>query len=158
MLRTDDETIRTLLERTRTIAMIGASDNPGRPSHGVMAFLQGRGYRVVPVNPTLSGKTILDEKVYPGLADIAASFEMVDIFSRADKAGEAVDAAISAMSEKGIRAVWMQLGVIDNAAAARARAAGLEVVMDRCPAIEIRRLYGQRSPLQAGHQPDKISS
>jgi predicted CoA-binding protein len=142
-----DDAIRTVLKQTRTIAMIGASNSAGRPSHGVMAFLQSRGYRVLPVNPMVSGHTILGERVYGSLADVPAPFELVDIFRRADKAGEAVDEAISCRADAGIQAVWLQLGVIDDAAAERARAAGLTVVMDRCPAIEIKRLFGAASPL-----------
>ena len=148
MAPADDAAIRTVLEQTRTIAMIGARNNPGRPSHGGMAFLQSRGYRVLPVNPMVGGgHAILGERIHGSVADVPAPFELVDIFRRADKAGEAVDEAISRRADAGIRAIWMQLGVIDEAAAGRARASGLTVIMDRCPAIEIQRLYGGAPPL-----------
>ena len=131
-----DDAIRALLERTRTIAMIGASDRPDRPSNRVMAMLQRHGYRVLPVNPQITGEHLHGEFVWRDLAQIGVAIDLVDIFRRPDAAGEAVDQAIAA----GAKAVWMQLGVVNHAAAARAEAAGLEVVMDRCPAIEIPRL------------------
>ncbi|RYE04508.1 MAG: CoA-binding protein [Sphingomonadales bacterium] len=133
---TRDEDIKALLEETRTIALIGASDRPDRPSYGVMAYLQGRGYRVIPVNPQITGEHIHGEFVFRELSQIGEPIDMVDIFRRPQAAGEAVDEAIAA----GAKAVWMQLGVINAEAAARAEAAGLKVVMDRCPAIEIPRL------------------
>ncbi|WP_137862598.1 MULTISPECIES: CoA-binding protein [unclassified Sphingomonas] len=133
---TRDEDIKALLEGVRTIAMIGASDRPDRPSYGVMAFLQRQGYRVIPVNPQITGEHVHGEFVFRELSQIGEPIDMVDIFRRPMAAGEAVDEAIAA----GARAVWMQLGVINAEAAARAEAAGLAVVMDRCPAIEIPRL------------------
>ncbi|MCX8476937.1 MAG: CoA-binding protein [Sphingomonas sp.] len=133
---TRDEDIRQLLEETRTIAMVGASDRPDRPSYGVMAYLQSRGYRVIPVNPQITGEHIHGEFVFRELAQIGDPIDMVDIFRRPIAAGEAVDEAIAA----GAKSVWLQLGVINEEAAARAEAAGLKVVMDRCPAIEIPRL------------------
>lgn len=133
---TRDEDIRALLAETRTIAMIGASDRPDRPSYGVMAFLQRQGYRVIPVNPQITGEHIHGEFVFRELAQIGDPIDLVDIFRRPQAAGEAVDEAIAA----GAKAVWMQLGVVNEEAAARAEAAGLKVVMDRCPAIEIPRL------------------
>jgi predicted CoA-binding protein len=133
---TRDEEIKALLEETRTIAMIGASDRPSRPSNGVMAMLQSHGYRVLPVNPQITGEHVHGEFVWRDLTQIGEAIDLVDIFRRPEAAGEAVDQAIAA----GARAVWMQLGVINEAAAARAEAAGLKVVMDRCPAIEIPRL------------------
>jgi uncharacterized protein len=131
-----DEDIRTLLSETRTIAMIGASDRPDRASHGVMAFLQKQGYRVIPINPTITGEHIHGEFVFRDLSQIGEPIDMVDIFRNSEAAGEAVDQAIAA----GAKAVWMQLGVVNEEAAARAEAAGLKVVMDRCPKIEIPRL------------------
>jgi predicted CoA-binding protein len=128
--------IATLLEETRTIALVGISDRPGRASYSVMAFLQDHGYRVIPVNPQIAGEHVHGEFVFGRLSDIGVPIDMVDIFRRSDAAGEAVDEAIAA----GAKSVWMQIGVIDDAAAARAEAAGLKVVMDRCPAIEIPRL------------------
>jgi predicted CoA-binding protein len=133
---TRDEDIRQLLEETRTIAMVGASDRPDRPSYGVMAFLQSRGYRVIPVNPQITGEHVHGEFVFRELAQIGDPIDMVDIFRRPIAAGEAVDEAIAA----GARSVWLQIGVINEEAAVRAEAAGLKVVMDRCPAIEIPRL------------------
>jgi predicted CoA-binding protein len=133
---TRDEDIRTLLEETRTIAMVGASDRPNRPSNGVMLLLQRHGYRVIPVNPQITGEHIHGEFVFRDLDQIGVPIDMVDIFRKSEHAGEVVDAAIAA----GAKSIWMQLDVVDEAAAARAEAAGLKVVMNRCPAIEIRRL------------------
>lgn len=133
---TRDEDIKALLEGVRTIAMIGASDRPDRPSYRVMAFLQRQGYRVIPVNPQITGEHVHGEFVFRDLAQIGEPIDLVDIFRRPLAAGEAVDEAIAA----GAKAVWLQLGVINEEAAARAEAAGLKVVMDRCPAIEIPRL------------------
>jgi uncharacterized protein len=131
-----DEGIAKLLTWVGTIAMVGASNNPARASHGVMRFLQAHGYRVIPVNPGLAGQTLLGQTVAGSLADIAEPIDMVDIFRNSEAAGAVVDEAIVAKAS----AVWMQLGVIDHAAATRAEAAGLQVVMDRCPKIEIARL------------------
>ncbi len=133
---TSDEDIRALLANARTIAMVGASDRPDRPSYGVMKALRDHGYRVIPVNPQITGEHIHSEFVYRELSQIGLPIDIVDIFRRPQAAGEAVDEAIAA----GAKAVWMQLGVINEEAAARAEAAGLTVVMDRCPAIEIPRL------------------
>lgn len=133
---TADQDIRELLASARTIAMIGASDRPDRPSYGVMAMLQRHGYRVIPVNPQITGEHIHGEYVFHDLGQIGVPIDIVDIFRRPQAAGEAVDEAIAA----GAKAVWMQLGVVNEDAAARAEAAGLKVVMDRCPAIEIPRL------------------
>jgi predicted CoA-binding protein len=131
-----DEDIFALLAETRTIAMIGASDRPDRPSYGVMAYLQSRGYRVLPVNPQITGEHVHGEYVWRALDQIGVPIDMVDIFRRPLAAGEAVDEAIVA----GAKSVWLQLGVINEDAAARAEAAGLKVVMNRCPKIEIPRL------------------
>lgn len=133
---TRDEDIRALLEGTRTIAMIGASDRPDRPSYGVMAYLQDRGYRVIPINPQITGEHLHGEFVFRELSQIGEPIDMVDIFRRSEAAGDAVDQAIAA----GAKSVWMQVGVMNEEAAARAEAAGLKVVMDRCPKIEIPRL------------------
>ena len=133
---TRDEDIRQLLEETRTIAMVGASDRPDRPSYGVMAYLQSRGYRVIPVNPQITGEHVHGEYVFRELAQIGEPIDMVDIFRRPIAAGEAVDEAIAV----GAKSVWLQIGVINEEAAARAEAAGLKVVMDRCPRIDIPRL------------------
>lgn len=133
---TDDKDIAELLANTRTIAMIGASDRPDRPSYGVMKYLQDQGYRVIPVNPQITGEHVHGEYVWRELSQIGEPIDLVDIFRRPQAAGEAVDEAIAA----GAKAVWMQIGVVNEEAAARAEAAGLKVVMDRCPKIEIPRL------------------
>ena len=133
---TADADIRDLLANARTIALVGASDRPDRPSYRVMASLQAHGYRVIPVNPQITGEHIHGEFVFRDLHQLGDAIDIVDIFRRSDAAGEVVDQAIAI----GAKAVWMQLDVIDEAAAARAEAAGLKVVMDRCPAIDIPRL------------------
>ncbi len=133
---TRDEDIYELLANARTMAMIGASDRPDRPSYGVMKFLQDHGYRVIPVNPQITGEHVHGEYVWRELSQIGEPIDIVDIFRNAAAAGEAVDEAIA----HGVKAVWMQLGVVNEEAAARAEAAGLKVVMDRCPKIEVRRL------------------
>lgn len=132
----EDADIAQLLSDIRTVGMVGASGDPMRPSHGVMRFLQERGYRVYPVNPLIAGQSVHGEQVLSSLDEIGVPVDLVDIFRRSDAAGEAVDAAIAI----GAKAVWMQIGVIDEDAAARAEAAGLKVVMNRCPKIEIQRL------------------
>lgn len=134
-LETDPE-IRALLEGARTIAVVGASDRPDRPSHGVMAALQTHGWRVLPVNPQITGEQVHGEYVWRDLAQIDLAIDIVDIFRRSDQAGEAVDQAIAAKA----KAVWLQLGVRDDSAAARAEAAGLAVVQDRCIKVEAARL------------------
>ena len=133
---TADADIESLLENARTIAMIGASDRPDRPSYGVMAKLQAHGYRVIPVNTQITGEHVHGEFVFRDLSQLGDPIDIVDIFRNSAAAGEAVDQAIAA----GAKAVWMQLGVVNEEAAARAEAAGLQVVMDRCPAIDIPRL------------------
>jgi predicted CoA-binding protein len=129
-----DPDIRYALEQTRTWAVVGCSPDPGRDSHRIAALLQRRGFRVIPVNP--AAEEILGERCFPDLASIGERVDVVDVFRRSSEAGAHVDEAI----EIGAEVVWLQLGVIDEAAAARARAAGLRVVMDRCPAIELPRL------------------
>jgi uncharacterized protein len=139
-----DETARRILTENRTFAVVGCSPDPSRDSNRVARRLREWGYRVIPVNPTC-GDEVIGERCYRTLADIPADepVDVVDIFRRADKAGVHVDEAIAI----GAKAVWMQLGVIDDAAAARAEAAGLDVVMDRCPMIEYPRLgVGDGSP------------
>jgi predicted CoA-binding protein len=132
----DPEEIAELLGNVRTIALVGASDRPDRASNGVMKFLQDHGYRVIPVNPTITGEHIYGEYVWRDLAQIGEPIDMVDIFRRSSEVGPIVDQAI----DIGAKAVWMQLGVVEEVAAAKAEAAGLKVVMDNCPKIEIMRL------------------
>ena len=133
---TRDEDIAELLTNARTIAVVGASDRPSRPSYGVMKFLQDHGYRVLPVNPQIAGEHVLGEFVWSELAQIGIPIDIVDIFRRPAAAGDAVDQAIFA----GAKAVWMQIGVINEEAAERADSAGLKVVMDRCTKLEVLRL------------------
>jgi predicted CoA-binding protein len=139
MPMTQDDALRDILTSVRRIAVVGWSPKPDRPSHGVAAFLQRRGYQVVAVNPGQAGQAALGGVVRASLAEVVrmdGPVDMVDIFRRSEAAGDVVDQAIAA----GAKGVWMQLGVIDAAAAARAEAAGLWAVMNRCPAIEIPRL------------------
>jgi predicted CoA-binding protein len=131
----DDATIRHVLTTTKRIALVGASANPDRPSHEVLGFLVARGYAVTPVNPGLAGQKLYDRTVVAGL-DQATPLEMVDLFRASDQ----VLAPVREAMRLGARVIWMQLGVINQEAAALARAAGLIVVMDRCPVIEIARL------------------
>jgi predicted CoA-binding protein len=136
MAMLNDEEIAALLTNARTIAVVGASDRPDRPSYGVMKALQSHGYRVLPVNPQITGEHVHGEFVWRELAEIGESIDIVDVFRRPEAAGEAVDQAIFA----GAKAVWLQLGVINEEAAKRAEDAGLKVVMDRCIKIEVMRL------------------
>jgi predicted CoA-binding protein len=134
-----DDYLRGILKSVRVIAMVGASEHWNRPSFFAMKYLQDKGYRVIPVNPQAKGEEILGEKVYNDLAEIPEKIDMVDIFRRADAVAPIVDQAIA----KGATVVWMQLGVRHDAAAAKAEAAGLTVVMNRCPKIEYSRLHGE---------------
>jgi predicted CoA-binding protein len=134
-----DDYIAAILAQTKTIALVGASPSPHRDSHDVMRSLQRAGYRVIPVNPN-GGESILGEKVYDSLADVPGPFELVDVFRKSDDAARVFDEAIALGATKGIRAVWMQLGIREDAAARRAEAAGLKVVMDRCTKVEHARL------------------
>jgi predicted CoA-binding protein len=136
MITDMDHAVRDLLTNTRTWAVVGCSPDPRRDSHRIAALLQQRGFRIIPVNP--AEEEILGERCYPSVTAIPRDLgvEVVDVFRRSDAAGRHVDEAISS----GAVGVWLQLGVIDQAAADRARAAGLKVVMDRCPAIELARM------------------
>lgn len=140
-----DDHLLDILEGTRTVAMVGASPHWNRPSHFVLKYLLDRGFAVHPVNPRASGSTILDRPVYARLDDVPAPFEMVDVFRGSEAAAAVVDDAIRLKDDKGIRVVWMQLTVRNDAAAERAEAAGLTVIMDRCPKIEWSRLHGELS-------------
>ena len=132
----EDAYIRTILRRTKTIAMVGASTNRQRPSYFAMKYLQAKGYRVIPVNPAAAGQDLLGETVRASLKDIDVPVDMVDVFRASEHVGPIADEAIAI----GAKTLWMQLGVRNDAAAARAEAAGLKVVMNRCPAIEMPRL------------------
>jgi predicted CoA-binding protein len=134
--RASDAEIRKILTEAKTIALVGASPRSDRDSHEVMEFLQSRGYRVIPVNPVCAGEMILGERVRASLSEIAERIDLVDVFRNSEAAGPVIDEAIAARA----KAVWTQLGVVNEPAAERARAAGLAVVMDRCPKIEIPRL------------------
>ncbi len=136
-----DEFLKKTLGRVRTIAMVGLSANWNRPSFFVMKYLQAKGFRCVPVNPTEAGGTVLGETVRASLKDIPESIDMVDIFRNSKAAGPITDEAITL----GAKVVWMQIGVRNDEAAARAEKAGLTVVMNRCPKIEYSRLYGELS-------------
>ena len=137
-MQNSDDTLRGVLTATKVIALVGWSPNPDRPSHRVAAYLVTKGYRVIPVNPGQAGKQALGETVRASLSEISDHVDMVDIFRRSEEVGPVVDEALSALP--GLKTIWMQLGVEDAVAAAKARAAGVTVVMNRCPAIEIPRL------------------
>lgn len=138
-----DDDIRDILRSTKTIAMVGASPKWVRPSSFVMKYLQGKGYRVIPVNPGHAGKEIMGETVYASLGDIPVPFDMVDIFRSSDAAGGVVDDVLALPADKRGQVIWMQLTVRNDQAAAKAEAEGLSVVMDRCPKIEYGRLFGE---------------
>ena len=132
--------IADILKRTRTIAVVGLSHKPERASNGVARYLHGRGYRVIGVNPGLVGQEMFGEVVVPDLASLPPEVDMVDIFRRSEAVAPVVDAALEHLPN--LRTVWMQLGVVNETAAEKARAAGVDVVMDRCPAIEYPHLFG----------------
>jgi predicted CoA-binding protein len=133
-----DELIAEILASVETIAMVGASANETRPSHGVLQFLLSRGYRMIAINPGLAGNELLGAPVYARLADVPVTIDMVDIFRNSAAAGAIVDEALAL--EPHPKAIWMQLGVRNDAAAAKAEAKGVTVIMDRCPKIEYGRL------------------
>jgi predicted CoA-binding protein len=132
-----DSLLRHVLNTVRTIAVVGASDKGERASHGVMAFLQNKGYPCIPVNPRLAGQRLLGETVHATLGDIAESVDMVDIFRNSSAAGPTADEAVAI----GAKVIWMQLGVINEEAAERASRTGITIIMNRCPAIEWSRLF-----------------
>ena len=140
-LHYEDDYIRGLLRRTRVIAMPGASMDWNRPSYFVMKYLQRKGYRVIPVNPRAAGEELMGETVVAALSEIDAPVDMVDVFRNSEAAGPITDEAIAI----GAKTVWMQIGVRNDEAASRATAAGLDVVMNRCPKIEFSRLCGELS-------------
>ena len=135
-----DADIRAVLARVKTFAVVGASANSERPSNGVMSFLIREGYGVVPVNPGVAGKTIHGQEVYARLADVPPPVDVIDVFRAPSEVLQVVRDAIAVKDKLGATVIWMQLGVINEAAAAEARAAGFTVVMDRCPKIELSRL------------------
>ncbi|MGC8119525.1 CoA-binding protein [Marinobacter sp. VGCF2001] len=138
------EQIRDILESVKTIALVGASEKTNRPSHEVMAYLQDQGYRVIPVNPRLAGQQVLGETVYADLASLPGPVDMAELFLAPERTDAVIDQAIA----RNIPMLWLQIGVINGPGAERAEAAGLQVVMDRCPKQEIPRL-GLRTPAQA---------
>ncbi len=140
-----DGHLRGILHSVRTIAMVGISPYWNRPSYFAMKYLQAKGFRVIPVNPRAAGDELLGETCYASLAEVPGKIDLVDIFRGAEAAGGIVDEAIALKEEKGIRIAWMQLGIRNDAAAARGEAAGLTVVMNRCPKIEYGRLHAELS-------------
>lgn len=134
-----DAFLRGVLDRVKSIAMVGASADPVKASYFVLKYLRDAGYRVIPINPKMAGQSILGQTVHGSLADLPEPPDMVDIFRNSTAAGGVTDEAIAA----GAKVVWMQLGVVNDEAAARAEAAGLTVVMNRCPKMELQRLYGE---------------
>lgn len=142
-LNYSDAHLRNVLRGVKTVAMVGAKDDPNTAPYFVMKYLQKKKYRVIPANPKLAGKTLLGEAAYPDLAAIPERFEMVDIFRNSAAAGGVVDEAIRLKDEKGVTTIWMQLTIRNDDAAAKAEAAGLTVIMNRCPKIEYARLHGE---------------
>lgn len=141
--RYSDAYIEDILANARTIAMVGASANTSRPSYFAMKYLLGKGYKVYPVNPGLAGKDLLGQTVYATLGDIPGTVDLVDIFRNSEAAGEIVGEVISLNDRLQAKVIWLQLGVRNDAAAAAAEAAGMKVVMNRCPKIEYGRLSGE---------------
>jgi uncharacterized protein len=139
----NDDFIKRILRSTKVIAMVGASGNEMRPSYFAMKYLLAKGFVIHPINPGMAGKQILGQTVYASLKDVPAPVDMVDIFRAADAAPEIVREALAEKDRLGLKTVWMQLGVVNEEAAETALAAGLDVVMDRCPKIEYGRLSGE---------------
>lgn len=140
----DDDYIAGILKSAKTIAVVGASANPARPSHYVAAFLAGNGYTVHPVNPGHAGQTINGRQTYARLADVPEPVDLVDVFRRSEDLAAVVNEALAL--DPLPKAIWMQMGLRDDAAAAKAEAAGVKVVMDRCPMVEIPRLFRNGIP------------
>lgn len=136
-----DDFLRRILKRTRSVAVVGVSANPVRPSYFVARYLSLKGFRVIPVNPGLAGQTLLGETVYGDLADIPDDVDMVDIFRRSDAVPPIVDAALARWP--ALQTIWMQIGVEHPDAAAKAEARGVDVIQNRCPKIEYQRLFGE---------------
>ena len=144
-LRYTDATLRGILSEIRVMAMVGASGDWKRPSFFAMKYLQRRGYRVIPVNPGRAGTEILGETVYASLADVPVPIDMVDVFRSSEAALGVAEEAAALAEEKQIKVLWLQLGIRNDAAAEIAQAAGIQVIMDRCPKIEFARLSGELS-------------
>ncbi len=142
-LETENQKIRRILKGAKSLAVVGASSNWKRPSFYVMKYMQSKGYRITPVNPGAAGKAILDERVYASLNDIPHDFDLVQIFRPSDAAPPIVDEVLALAHDKGIRVIWMQIGVRHDEVAAKAEAAGLEVVMNHCTKIEYGRLHDE---------------
>ena len=138
-----DDVIKSILRSVKTIAMVGVSGNEMRPSYFAMKYLLAKGFVIHPINPGMAGKEILGQKVYASLCEVPAPVDMVDIFRGSDAAPAIVDEALAEKDRLGVKVIWMQLGVVNEDAAAKAREAGLTVVMDRCPKIEYGRLSGE---------------
>ncbi|MGQ0740809.1 MAG: CoA-binding protein [Alphaproteobacteria bacterium] len=140
-----DELIKNILRSVKTIAMVGASSDEMRPSYFAMKYLLKKGYKIIPVNPHYVGQEILGQKVYASVSDVPPPVDMVDIFRKSEAAGPVTDEAIANKDRLALEVVWMQLGVVNEEAAKRAEAAGITVIMDRCPKIEYGRLSGEIS-------------
>lgn len=143
MFSYSESQLRDVLSGAQVIAVVGLSPNPARPSFAVARYLQQKGYRILPINPGHAGREILGETVHASLSAIPASIgpvQMVDIFRRSEYVGALVDEALEVLLDRGLKSIWMQLGVIDETAASRAEAEGISVIMDRCPAIEYPRI------------------
>lgn len=138
-----DALVAEILAGVKTLAFVGASSNTNRPSYFAMKYMLGKGYTVHPVNPGLAGQEILGQKVYADLASVPAPVDVVDIFRNSEAAGDVTREAIALKDKLGVRVIWMQLGVRNDEAAAEAEAAGLQVIMNRCPKIEYGRLSGE---------------
>lgn len=141
-----DSYLKAILDEVKTVALVGISTNPVRPSFYVGRYLNLKGYRVLPVNPVYKGEHLFGEKIRPSLKKLRKSGDevhMVDIFRRSEEAGAVVDDALEHLLDRGLKAIWMQIGVIDEAAAKRAEDCGVRVVMNRCPKIEYQRLCGE---------------
>ena len=138
-----DALIARILRSVKTIAMVGASPNPARPSYFAMKYLMDKGFRIIPVNPGQTGREILGQKAYARIADLPAPVDMIDIFRNSEAAGPITDEALAEKQRLQLKVLWMQLGVVNEAAAKRAEAAGLTVIMNRCPKIEYGRLSGE---------------
>jgi predicted CoA-binding protein len=154
--RYSDDYIADILREARVFAFVGASANTSRPSYFAMKYLIGKGYTIHPVNPGLAGQTILGQQVYASLADVPAPVDVVDVFRNSDAALAVAREAIAQKDRLGLRVLWMQLGVRNDEAAGEAEAAGLKVVMNRCPKIEYGRLSGEIA--WAGVNSGQISS